>query len=200
MNLHSELIFIWKASHLESFWKKGTRELGNGLSTPRHSALNSSMFVLTCFPPNNPMSACGAISSPGYHSFLKWAIELISGVRNKHKFVVLILKSSTSNLKANVFRTLPPAAISLKLLGDDSTLPIVCWLPSAIKISWISATRLATKACFYRILLVRPSASKAAFWCLTIQPHDKETIYHSLTVNKPCIGHCWTNRRDCRHQ
>ena len=41
-------------------------------STP-HSALNFS-FVLTCVPPNNPMSTCGTTPSPGYHSFPKWAI------------------------------------------------------------------------------------------------------------------------------
>ena len=31
--LHAELIFIWKVSHLDSLWKRGTRELGNGLLT-----------------------------------------------------------------------------------------------------------------------------------------------------------------------
>ena len=29
--LRAELIFIWKVSHLDSVWKRGTRELGNGL-------------------------------------------------------------------------------------------------------------------------------------------------------------------------
>ena len=29
--LHAELIFIWKVSHLDSLWNRGTRELGNGL-------------------------------------------------------------------------------------------------------------------------------------------------------------------------
>ena len=29
MKLHAELIFIWKVSHLDSFWNRGTRELGN---------------------------------------------------------------------------------------------------------------------------------------------------------------------------
>ena len=33
MKLHAELIFIWKVSHLDSFWNSGTRELGNGLLT-----------------------------------------------------------------------------------------------------------------------------------------------------------------------
>ena len=32
MKLHAELIFIWKVSHLDSFWNRGTRKLGNGLS------------------------------------------------------------------------------------------------------------------------------------------------------------------------
>ena len=31
MKLHAELIFIRKVSHLDSFWNRGTRELGNGL-------------------------------------------------------------------------------------------------------------------------------------------------------------------------
>ena len=31
MKLHAELIFIWKVSHLDSFWNRGTRELGDGL-------------------------------------------------------------------------------------------------------------------------------------------------------------------------
>ena len=30
MKPHAELIFIWKVSHLDSFWNRGTRELGNG--------------------------------------------------------------------------------------------------------------------------------------------------------------------------
>ena len=31
MKLHAELIFIWKASHVDSLWNRGTSELGNGL-------------------------------------------------------------------------------------------------------------------------------------------------------------------------
>ena len=34
-------------------------------------------FLLVCFdlrPPNNPITACGATSFPGYHSFPKWAM------------------------------------------------------------------------------------------------------------------------------
>ena len=31
MKLHVELIFIWKVLHLDSFWNRGTRKLGNGL-------------------------------------------------------------------------------------------------------------------------------------------------------------------------
>ena len=34
------------------------------------------LFVLICVPPNNPITACGATSFPGYHSFPKWAIFL----------------------------------------------------------------------------------------------------------------------------
>ena len=44
-------------------------------STLWHSALNFAMFVLTCIPPNDPISACGATSFPGYHSFPKWTIR-----------------------------------------------------------------------------------------------------------------------------
>ena len=31
MKLHEEIIFIWKVLHFDSFWNRGTRELGNGL-------------------------------------------------------------------------------------------------------------------------------------------------------------------------
>ena len=31
--------------------------------------INSSLFVLTCVPPNNPITAYGATSFPGYHFF-----------------------------------------------------------------------------------------------------------------------------------
>ena len=31
MKLHAELIFVWKVSHLDSLWNRGTRELVNGL-------------------------------------------------------------------------------------------------------------------------------------------------------------------------
>ena len=31
MKLQAELIFIWKVLHLDSFWNRGTRDLGNGL-------------------------------------------------------------------------------------------------------------------------------------------------------------------------
>ena len=31
VKLHAELIFMWKVSHLDSFWNRGTRELRNGL-------------------------------------------------------------------------------------------------------------------------------------------------------------------------
>ena len=44
-------------------------------STLWHSALDFSLFVSICVPPNNPITACGATSFPGYHSFPKWAIS-----------------------------------------------------------------------------------------------------------------------------
>ena len=31
MKLHAELVFIWKVLHFDSFWNRGTRELGNSL-------------------------------------------------------------------------------------------------------------------------------------------------------------------------
>ena len=33
------------------------------------------LFVPICVPPNNPITACGVTSFPGYHSFPKWAIS-----------------------------------------------------------------------------------------------------------------------------
>ena len=42
MDLWVKLIFIWKVSHLDSFWNRGKRELGNGLlfncPSPNHHA------------------------------------------------------------------------------------------------------------------------------------------------------------------
>ena len=32
------------------------------------------LFVTICVPPNNPITACGTTSFPGYHSFPKWAM------------------------------------------------------------------------------------------------------------------------------
>ena len=46
----------------------GTSSLRRTL-TLLQSALASAMFVLTRVPPNNPISAYGATSSPGYHFF-----------------------------------------------------------------------------------------------------------------------------------
>ena len=40
MKLHAELIFIWKVSHLDSFWDRGTRELGNGLLCQRFQKIS----------------------------------------------------------------------------------------------------------------------------------------------------------------
>ena len=47
MKLHAELIFIWKVSHLDSFWNRGTRELGNGLIP---MVWTSAKKAFNCFP------------------------------------------------------------------------------------------------------------------------------------------------------
>ena len=31
MKLQAELIYVWKVSHFDLFWNRGTRKLGNGL-------------------------------------------------------------------------------------------------------------------------------------------------------------------------
>ena len=38
VKLHAELIFIWKVSHLDSFWNRGTIELGNSLLNLKNSS------------------------------------------------------------------------------------------------------------------------------------------------------------------
>ena len=48
MKLHSELIFIWKVSHLDSFWNRGWRELGNGpltIQTKKIAAGRGERFI-----------------------------------------------------------------------------------------------------------------------------------------------------------
>ena len=36
------------------------------------------LFISICVPPNNPITACGVTSFPGYYSFPKWAIFMIN--------------------------------------------------------------------------------------------------------------------------
>lgn len=45
INLYAELIFIWKVSPLDSFWKRDTRELGNRLLFAHH--LTAAVLLLT---------------------------------------------------------------------------------------------------------------------------------------------------------
>ena len=45
MKLHAELIFIWKISYLDSFWNRGTGELGNDLF-PWCPLLQAGWFLL----------------------------------------------------------------------------------------------------------------------------------------------------------
>ena len=45
MDLWVKLIFIWKVSHLDSFWNRGKRELGNGLFTAVINLFLSAKFV-----------------------------------------------------------------------------------------------------------------------------------------------------------
>ena len=40
MKLHAELIFIWKVSHLDSFWNRGAGKLGNGVFVHMSVAIN----------------------------------------------------------------------------------------------------------------------------------------------------------------
>ena len=45
------------------------------------------LFVLICVLPNNPITACGATSFPGYHSFPKWAIVCRCGLADIRRFI-----------------------------------------------------------------------------------------------------------------
>ena len=49
--------------------------------------MNFLLFVLICVPPNNPITASGATSFPGYHSFPKWAIVFRHTSENRSKKV-----------------------------------------------------------------------------------------------------------------
>ena len=44
MKLHAGLILIWKVLHLDSFWNRGTRELGNGLIVT-HDSITQRMIL-----------------------------------------------------------------------------------------------------------------------------------------------------------
>ena len=62
MELHAELIFIWKVSNLDSFWNIGTRELGNGLfylflpSHLRHSVPIGCQYITQAHTHNKSFS------------------------------------------------------------------------------------------------------------------------------------------------
>ena len=47
MKLHAELIFIWKVSHLDSLWNRGTRELGNGLLKLGIQIVSNYLFIFS---------------------------------------------------------------------------------------------------------------------------------------------------------
>ena len=47
------------------------------------------LFVSICVPPNNPITACGVTSFPGYHSFPKWAIDFV-GHRMRSFFSIFL--------------------------------------------------------------------------------------------------------------
>jgi len=76
-------------------------------------------FGLTCVPPNNPISACGATSFPGYHSFSKWAMC---------GFIVQLVKHCTSITEVTglnqaealiFFRCLLSNCLNWKIYCDD---------------------------------------------------------------------------------
>ena len=69
MKLHAELIFIWKVSHLDSFWSRGTRELGNGYFV-WHPQILSEIFE--CFIVSCVAEDCRVLSQYDLHhgSFL----------------------------------------------------------------------------------------------------------------------------------
>ena len=63
MKLQAELIFIWKVSHLDSFWNRGTRDLGNGQLNKAFSGANKDSPWWTALkallPPGAPWAPPG---------------------------------------------------------------------------------------------------------------------------------------------
>ena len=48
--------------------------------------IHAMTFFSICVPPNNPITACGATSFPGYHSFPKWAIHPFNKLRRHFEY------------------------------------------------------------------------------------------------------------------
>ena len=69
------------------------------------------LFVSICVPPNDPITACGATSFPGYHSFPKWAISNHSKTKTKFRVFVWLL----STLSWNLAQVVPKQTIHLIL-------------------------------------------------------------------------------------
>ena len=63
------------------------------------------LFVSICVPPNNLITACGATSFPGYHSFPKWAIWTMIIMVNGNYSMVLKYTISAGMLSLKVTST-----------------------------------------------------------------------------------------------
>ena len=88
------------------------------------------LFVSICVPPNNPMTACGVTSFPGYHSFPKWAIlvnqTMCTGAAWFNAIIMfLLLLVCLGTL--HCFGFVWGGRVALTRLGVCRVCPHLCW-------------------------------------------------------------------------
>ena len=102
------------------------------------------LFVSICVPPNNPITACGVTSFPGYHSFPKWAIRsatVFNKFWNKN-----LLNQNFSWHSAKLTKFLSPSATGLLMSTIDFANE---WKPLLRRLFW---TSFLIEDCCYGII------------------------------------------------
>ena len=99
MKLHAEIIFIWKVSHLDSFWNRGPRELGNGLCARSHWSISCGLLRKNhssselLYKSNRPQV------SMGYITIIPWARvgyeEIITSYLTRTNGIIVLVNSQT---------------------------------------------------------------------------------------------------------
>ena len=70
IKLHAELIFIWKVSHLDSFWNRGARELGILKTALVYLVRENNVARIKLFQPNSFQQQCHILQQLHHTGFV----------------------------------------------------------------------------------------------------------------------------------